>query len=452
MIKIPEDPRHILNVLYKNKFEAYVVGGCVRDSLLLKEPNDWDITTSAKPKDMVRIFKNEGYKVIPTGLKHGTVTVMIGKVGYEVTTFRVDGKYSDARHPDNVYFTDDLRDDLSRRDFTVNAMAYNEKEGLVDCFNGYKDLNNKIIRCVGNPNKRFNEDALRMLRAVRFSAQLNFEIEAKTVEGIRTNYELIKNVSMERIQSEINKILMSDNPDYLANLYEYNLLNYIIPEFTLCFKCEQNNPNHIYNVGVHIQNSLKFVEKNLVLRLTMLFHDIGKPLCKTTDENNIDHFYGHAEKSFLMAETILKRLKYDNATIEKVKKLVKFHDSDINSPKQIRKILSKIGEENFICLLKVKEADIMAQNHIYYESRHKKIELAKNMFELIVSENNCFKLKDLAVNGCDLMDIGIKNGKTIGIILNKLLEVVIEKPQINNKKSLLEIAQNISNNLHTNAI
>lgn len=442
MIEVPNGPRYIISTLQENEFKAYIVGGCVRDSLLLKEPNDWDITTSAKPEEMINIFKNKGYKVIPTGIIHGTVTVMINKEGYEVTTFRIDGEYSDGRHPDSVEFTDDLREDLSRRDFTINSMAYNEKDGLMDYFHGYEDLNNKIIRCVGNPNRRFNEDALRMFRAIRFSAQLGFEIESETVEAIKTNYELIKNVSAERIQIEMNKILMSDNPDYIAKLHEYKLLDYVIPEYSLCFKCEQKNPNHIYNVGLHIQNSLRHVEKKLALRLTMLFHDIAKPLCKTVDGNGVDHFYCHAEKSSFMAESILKRLKYDNATIEKVKILVRFHDADLNNAKQIRKILSKIGEENFIDLLKIKEADIRSQNPEYYKERHKKINFAKSIFKEIIAENNCFRLKDLAVNGRDLMSSGIKDGKLIGRTLNELLEIVIENPQLNIKKDLLKIVEN----------
>lgn len=442
MIKVPEGPRHIINMLQENKHKAYVVGGCVRDRLLLKEPSDWDITTSAKPEETMKIFKDAGYKVIPTGIIHGTVTVILHKEGYEITTFRIDGEYSDGRHPDSVEFTDEVREDLSRRDFTINSMAYNDEDGLVDYFNGYEDLNNKIVRCVGNPDKRFNEDALRMLRAIRFSAQLGFKIDGKTSEAVKTNYKLIKNVSVERIQTEINKILMSDNPNYIEKLYEYKILDYIIPEYSLCFKCEQNNPNHIYNVGVHIQNSLMYVEKNLSLRLVMLFHDMGKPLCKTTDDNGIDHFYSHAEKSFFLTEKILKRLKYDNATIEKVKILVKFHDAVIDGPKQVRKILSKIGEENFIDLLKVKEADIKAQNNKYYKERHDKINLAKNIFNKVITENNCFKLRDLAVNGSDLIGAGIRDGRLIGKTLNELLEMVIEKPELNNKKTLLEITKN----------
>lgn len=442
MIKVPNEPRYIMRTLQENGFKAYIVGGCVRDSLIFKEPYDWDITTSAKPEEMINIFRNKGYKVVPTGIIHGTVTVIINKVGYEVTTFRIDGEYSDGRHPDSVEFTNDLREDLSRRDFTINSMAYNEKDGLMDYFHGYENLNNKIIKCVGNPNRRFNEDALRMFRAIRFSAQLGFKIESETAEAIKTNYGLIKNVSAERIQIEMNKILMSDNPDYIAKLYKYKLLDCVIPEYSLCFKCEQKNPNHIYNVGIHTQNSLRYVEKKLALRLTMLFHDIAKPLCKTTDGNGLDHFYGHAEKSSFMAESILKRLKYDNATIEKVKTLVKFHDVDINSGKQIRKVLSKIGEANFIDLLEIKEADIKAQNPKYYQERHKRIKITKDIFKEIIDKDNCFRLKDLAVNGRDLMSSGIKDGKLIGKTLHELLEIVIENPQFNNKKKLLEIVKN----------
>lgn len=441
MIKVPKWASYIINKLQEKNFEAYAVGGCVRDSLLSKEPNDWDITTSAKPEDTMKIFEALGHKVIPTGIKHGTVTVIVEKIPYEITTFRVDGDYSDGRHPDKVEFTDDLRADLSRRDFTINAMAYNLKNGLVDYFNGKQDLDNKVIRCVGNANERFNEDALRMLRAVRFSAQLGFKLQEETGAAIKKNHALIKNVSKERIQIEINKILLSDNPDYIAKLNEYKLLEDVIPEYSVCFDCKQNNPYHIYNVGVHIQNSIKYIEQNLALRLTMLFHDIGKPLCKTTDEKGIDHFYAHAAKSSDMAEEILRNLKYDNDTIRKVMTLVKFHDAELNSAKQIRKVLSKIGEENFIDLLKVKEADMSAQNPKKHEDRYEKIALIKDTFSKIIEEKDCFKLKDLKVNGRDLMQLGIRNGKLVGSTLNKLLEIVIEKPELNDREKLLSYAR-----------
>lgn len=437
MIKVPKWANYIIDKLQENNYKAYAVGGCVRDSLLSKEPNDWDITTSARPEDTIKMFEELGYKVVPTGLKHGTVTVMIEKIPYEITTFRIEGDYSDGRHPDKVEFTNDLREDLSRRDFTINAMAFNSRDGLMDYFSGKDDLSNKIIRCVGNANERFNEDALRMLRAIRFSAQLGFQLEGKTGDAIKANHELIKNVSKERIQIEINKILLSDNPDYIAKLDEYKLLQHIIPEYSACFKCEQNNPYHIYNVGVHIQNSIKHIEKNLALRLTMLFHDIGKPLCKTTDEKGIDHFYIHPLKSADITEEILRGLKYDNDTIKKVTTLVKFHDAEVNKAKQIRKILSKIGEENFLDLLKVKEADMKAQDPNKYEEKHEKLLIAKSTFDRVIEENNCFKLKDLKLNGRNLIELGVKDGRMVGSILNKLLEIVIEKPELNDKEKLL---------------
>lgn len=442
-MKVPKWPDYIINKLQNSGFKAYAVGGCVRDSLLIKEPNDWDITTSARPEAIIKTFEALGHKVIPTGLKHGTVTVILENTAYEITTFRIDGNYTDGRHPDKVEFTDDLRKDLSRRDFTINAMAYNSKEGLIDYFNGREDLNRKVIRCVGRAEERFNEDALRMLRAMRFSAQLGFELDKETEASIQNNHRLIENVSKERIQVEINKILLCDNADYIAKLNDCGLLEDIIPEYSACFNCEQNNPYHIYNVGVHTKNSIKHVENNLSLRLTMLFHDIGKPACKTTDTKGIDHFYNHQSRSCAMAEEILKRLKYDNATIKKVMTLVAFHDAEVNSEKQIKKILNKIGEENFLDLLKIKEADIKAQNQDYYEENHKKLMVAKNIFYKVIKEEQCFKLKDLAINGRDLMHLGIKDGRMIGNILNKALQTVIDEPKLNDKKKLLEFAEKL---------
>ena len=442
-IKLPIKVGMILEVLESSGFEAYVVGGCVRDSLLDKIPHDYDITTNAKPSNVINIFEEVGFKVIETGLKHGTVTVMINNEGFEITTYRIDGDYSDNRHPDKVEFTNNLKEDLSRRDFTINAMAYNDKDGLVDYFGGLIDLENNIIKCVGNAETRFEEDALRMLRAVRFSAQLGFKIENETSLAIQKNDKLIQNVSKERIQSEFNKILISDNPNYIGQLYNYELLDDIIPEYADCFECSQVNPYHIYNVGIHIEKSLSYIESNIFLRLAMLFHDIGKPICKSTDELGINHFYAHAEKSSELAEIILKRLKYDNDTIDKVKILVKYHDIEISSDKQIRRLLNKVGEENLRNLLKVREADIMAQNPQYYEKRHKEVLFLKDRLDYIIKENNCFQMKDLAIRGKDLISLGFKQGKEIGNILNTLLDIVLDKPELNTRKYLLDYVNKI---------
>ena len=437
-INMPIKVGMILEVLESSGFEAYIVGGCVRDSLLGRQPHDWDITTNAKPSNVINIFKETGFKVIETGLKHGTVTVMINNEGFEVTTYRIDGDYSDNRHPDKVEFTNNLKEDLSRRDFTVNAMAYNDENGLIDYFGGLIDLENSVIKCVRNAEARFKEDALRMLRAVRFSAQLGFKIENETSLAIQKNDKLIQNVSQERIQSELNKILISDNPNYIGRLYNYELLDDIIPEYADCFECSQVNPYHIYNVGIHIEKSLSFIESKLSLRLTMLFHDMGKPICKSTDELGINHFYAHAEKSSELAEIILKRLKYDNDTIDKVKVLVKYHDVEISSDKQIRRLLNKVGEENLKDLLKVREADIKAQNLQYYEKRHKEVLFLKDRLDYVIQENNCFQLKDLAISGKDLISLGFEQGKEIGNRLNDLLDIVLDNPELNTKEYLIE--------------
>ena len=318
-IQVPEDVKRIIETIEKAGFEAYAVGGCVRDCLLGKEPNDWDITTSAKPEQVKSLFR----RTIDTGIKHGTVTVMLNRVGYEVTTYRIDGEYEDGRHPKEVIFTGSLREDLRRRDFTINAMAYSEKDGLVDLFGGQQDLENKIIRCVGDAKERFTEDALRMLRAVRFSAQLGFTVDEDTISAMKELAPNLSKVSAERIQTELVKTLVSDNPGNLKIAYECGLTKVFLPEFDLCMECGQNNPNHIYSVGEHILKSVEYAEPERILRLAMLFHDLGKPRCRTQGEDGYDHFYNHAAVSSELAEEVLRRLKFDNHTIDLVSRLAK---------------------------------------------------------------------------------------------------------------------------------
>lgn len=437
-INIPICASYILDKLNDNNYEAYIVGGAVRNSLLKIPVKDWDITTNAKAEEVMKIFKSLNKQVIETGLKHGTVTVMSDNIPIEVTTFRIDGEYSDGRHPDKVTFTSNLKEDLSRRDFTINALAYNNKDGLIDCFGGTQDLQNKIIRAVGNPSKRFNEDGLRMLRAVRFSAQLGFDIEEETRLAIENNHILIKKISKERVQEEINKILISDNSEYIFKLHEYGLLQDIIPELADCFQCPQDNPYHIYNVGEHIIKSLKHIDKVLHLKLAMLFHDIGKPLCKTSDENGVGHFYGHGELSKVMVVNILKELRYDNNTISKVSDLVFYHDGEIaDTKKSVKKWLNKVGEDIFRDLLKVKEADIMAQNPIFYDKRHDKLQRVNLVLEDVINSKECFDKKTLALDGNDLIQLGFKQGKAIGIIIDKLVELVLDNPELNSKEGLL---------------
>ncbi|MCC0635460.1 MULTISPECIES: CCA tRNA nucleotidyltransferase [unclassified Clostridioides] len=432
-IEIPKKVDYIIKELEKNGYEAYVVGGCVRDCLLEKIPNDWDITTSARPEKVVEIFE----RTIPTGIQHGTVTVMIEHEPFEVTTYRIDGSYSDGRHPDSIEFTNDIVKDLSRRDFTVNAIAYNSKTGLVDPFNGCEDIQNKCIRCVGNPVDRFEEDALRMLRAIRFSAQLNFKIAEDTKQSIYRNADLIKCVSMERIQVEFNKMLISDSSK-LNLLISTGLLKFIIPEICDLEDVIQNNPYHIYNVGKHTLIATEVIEDELYLKLTMLFHDLGKKITKTTDKNGIDHFYSHSRESVKIAKQILKRLKYDNYTINKVLILIQYHDYRIEPKRKIiKKLLNKLGDvELFEDLIKVNWADTLAKNPKYAKQKILNLIESEKEFKHIISQNECFHIKDLAINGNDLMSIGVKPGKDIGYLLNKMLEIVINNPELNEKEIL----------------
>lgn len=448
-IVIPYLVDYIINILQQHEYQAYMVGGCVRDMLLKRKPNDWDVTTSATPEEIKKVFDGK-LKIIDTGLKHGTVTLMMDYAmdnsnifSVEVTTFRVDGEYSDNRRPDKVEFTTSLVEDLSRRDFTCNAIAFNKKEGIIDPFFGTSDVYSKIIKCVGNPHERFKEDALRMLRALRFKAQLGFSLDSFTWKAIHDNYDLIKNVSVERITQEINKILLSD-PLEIYSVDYFGLLKYTIPELNICFWTNQDNPYHCYSVGKHLIYSAKEIKGIPYLKLTMLLHDIAKPQCKTVDDNGIGHFYDHAKKSSEMAVDILKRMRYDNFTINKVKELIYYHDIEIqDNRKSVRKWLNKIGEDNFRDLLKVREADIKAQNLNYYQERHEKLERIKHIFEEVLKEEECFTVKDLAINGNDLIQIGIKEGVVIGDILKRLLDMVLDDPSLNNKNNLIKISKEI---------
>jgi tRNA nucleotidyltransferase (CCA-adding enzyme) len=441
-IKIPNYAKHIIDKLSENGYEAYVVGGCVRDSLIGKTPNDWDITTSALPQQVKKIFT----KTIDTGLKHGTVTILVDREPIEVTTYRIDGEYEDNRRPRTVEFTRNLIEDLKRRDFTINAMAYNDKDGLIDAFNGLEDLKKKVIKCVGKPCERFNEDALRMLRAIRFSAQLGYNIDDETNNAIKECSALIQNVSMERIQIELSKTLISQEPGKFMKIYECELMEYILPEFITCIGNSQNHPYHSYDIHEHLIKSVEAIKPDRALRWTMLLHDIGKPETKTTDEEGIDHFYGHIELSAMMASNILKRLKFDNKTINKVVRLIKVHDYRINnSPKTIRKAIKKIGDDLFLDYLAVQRADIMAQNINKMDSRLQMLDSIRNQYDEIKALSQCVSIKELKVNGKDLIENGIKEGKQIGYILNELLDVVIIHPDKNQKETLLQIANDIVN-------
>ncbi|MFA9466909.1 MAG: HD domain-containing protein [Velocimicrobium sp.] len=439
-IQLPKKVNLIINRLMSNGYDAYAVGGCVRDSVLGRIPDDWDITTSAKPKEVKELFE----RTIDTGIAHGTVTVMLDHDGFEVTTYRIDGEYEDSRHPKSVEFTGDLLEDLRRRDFTVNAMAYNDEIGLVDAFQGMQDLNNKIIRCVGVAEERFGEDALRILRAIRFSAQLDFQIESNTKKAIQNLAGNLDYISLERIQVELVKLLVSNHPTRLRVAYETGVTKAILPEFDQLMTCEQNNQHHIYTVGEHTLRAINYIESSKVLRLTMLFHDIGKPYTNTRDENGVDHFYGHDELGVKMTSIILKRLRFDNDTMNRVGLLVKYHDLNIESNKKsVRRAMNKIGEEHFHDLLKVKKADALAQSMYMREEKLNNIEVVEKLFHEIKQDNECVSLKELAITGKDLLANGIEPGIKIGIILNKLLEEVLENPERNNFNYLISRANQI---------
>ncbi|MDN5323032.1 MAG: hypothetical protein PWQ67_1486 [Clostridia bacterium] len=448
-INMPEGAIYVLNKLKENGYQAYIVGGCVRDSLIGIIPKDWDITTSATPQEIKQIFKD----TYDTGIKHGTVTVLINDEPYEVTTFRIEGKYKDYRRPSEVSFTKNLIEDLKRRDFTINAIAYHPQKGLIDPFGGVQDIQKMVIKCVGSPVKRFKEDALRMLRAVRFSCQLNFKIDKDTFKAIDENNHLINKVSKERIREELNKMLLSDYPMELLLMQKTDLLRHILPELAVCLNTRQNHPYHIYNVGLHILKTVEKIDKDLILRWTMLLHDIGKPLSKTTDEKGIDHFHGHAEKSMILAKTILKRFRFDSKTIDKITRLIKWHDRPIEAtPKSVRRAIKAIGEDIFMDLLKVKKADKEAQNPDFLDERQKKYSTIHKIYGEIKRTKQCVSIKHLAVGGNDLITIGIPEGKKIGIILNKLLDIVIEHPEMNNRDTLLNVAKTWKKVEYTNQL
>lgn len=434
-IELPRKVVLIIKNLQRHGYDAYAVGGCVRDSILNRKPEDWDITTSAKPEQVKRIFR----RTVDTGIEHGTVTVLIGKDGFEVTTYRVDGLYEDGRHPKEVTFTSRLEEDLKRRDFTINAMAYNDDERLVDAFGGMRDLNYHLIRCVGDPKERFSEDALRILRAVRFSAQLAFPIEPETAEAIKSLAPNLEKISAERIQAELVKLLVSDHPERIQDACELGITKVVLPEWDDMVGVKQNTPHHKYDVAAHTVHALQNVKNDKVLRLTMLFHDMGKPVMKTTDENGRDHFKGHAIASEQIAKTVMKRLKFDNDTIRKVTKLVAYHDYRMEpTGANVRRAMHEIGVELFPYYLAVRLADTKAQRSYERRGKLENIIQIRELYRNALRNKECVTLKDLAVTGTDLINLGIAPGKELGTLLNELLDMVIEDPAWNQKGKLCD--------------
>lgn len=437
---LPEKVNTIINTLENHGYEAYAVGGCVRDTMLGRTPGDWDITTSAKPDQVKALFRH----TIDTGIQHGTVTVMLGQEGFEVTTYRIDGEYEDARHPKEVLFTSNLLEDLKRRDFTINAMAYNEEKGLVDAFDGAGDLKRGIIRCVGRAEERFTEDALRMLRAVRFSAQMGFAMEEATRKAVLALSPNIAKVSAERIQVELVKLLVSDHPEEIRTACETGLTKVFLPEFDAMMETPQNNPHHCYTVGEHTIKALQQVPADRVLRLTMLFHDVAKPLCRSVDEEGRDHFYNHPLKGSEMTRTILRRLKFDNDTTDKVCALVRWHDDNPElTPKAVRRAVNRIGTERYPGLFAVKRADVAAQSGYKREEKTAYLDRYEALYREILERRQCLTVKQLAVTGSDLIAAGMKPGKEIGEMLKLLLDEVLDHPEANTKENLLKLVHNL---------
>ena len=445
-ISIPQAAREILTTLHQAGYEAYIVGGCVRDALLLREPDDWDITTNASPVKIKQLFSH----TVDTGLQHGTVTVLKDKVGYEVTTYRVDGEYKDHRRPDKVTFTSDLKEDMLRRDFTINAMAYNEEEGLIDHFHGQDDLRLGIIRCVGEAGKRFDEDALRVLRALRFAAQLDFQIEEMTLAAMKEKAFFLRDISAERIRVELTKLLCSKHPECLLTIgYPTGITSLLMPWFDDMLHTTQENPHHCYDVGRHTMRAVCQVDNSVVLRFAALLHDVGKPSCKTVDDEGVAHFYEHGSVGAKMAQQIMRELKFDNETIKRVRELVYWHDyrwGDKLSKRGVRRATAKIGMEYMHDLFALQQADVLAQSQFLQNEKLQLLDAIKLCYSEIEKEQQCVTIKQLALGGQDLIAAGMKPGREIGDMLQYLLEQVIEQPEWNTRHKLMELvrAQHLS--------
>lgn len=438
---MPKNVDIAINLLQSAGFEAYAVGGCVRDSLLGKTPNDWDITTSAKPEDMKSVFAD--FHCIDTGIKHGTVTVVIDGEPLEITTFRLDGEYEDNRHPKSVTFTSNLGADLGRRDFTVNAMAYSKMTGTVDLFGGQNDLKNKIIRCVGDPDRRFNEDALRILRAMRFASALDFEIEEKTAQSLLKNRALLGNISEERIAKELLKLVCGKGAkriltDFAPVLFE------ILPELQPMYKNSHDNPHHCYDIYEHTLIAVESIDPEPTLRFAMLLHDCGKPAVKKFDENGVAHFYGHQRISAEISAQILARLKVSNKFRDEILFLVSNHDrwELYENTEKMPRYLSKFGLDGVLNLLKVMRADVLAQSP-EYRYRLDQIADAEETAKNLAAQKPCLSLSELQINGRTLMDIGIPQGRKLGAVLAQLLDEVIDGVTKNTQEALTTRAREI---------
>ena len=442
-ITLPRYAARIVELLEAGGFEAWFVGGCVRDSLLGNAPKDWDVATNALPEQVKQVFR--GYTTVDTGLKHGTVTVVAEAHNIEVTTYRIDGDYGDCRHPEQVVFTDNISRDLMRRDFTINAMAYHPQRGLLDEAGGRADLASGLIRCVGEPEIRFQEDALRILRALRFSSVLGFAIEPRTALALKQNCILLQKIAAERIREELTKLLCGKEVQQVLAEYR-EVLAEVLPEVRPMFDFDQKNPHHYLDVWSHTLEALAGSEPVLPVRLTLLFHDMGKPASFTTDEKGIGHFYGHPEISEFTAAEIMKRLRFDNETILRVRQLVRWHDADVlPEGKSVKRWLNRLGEEGLRQLLLVKAADRSATNHKF--ENLSVLSLVEKKIDTVIQEGQCFTREKLQINGNDLLALGVPEGKQIGEILDELLNLVIEERLPNQRTVLLNRAKQLMKEL-----
>lgn len=438
-IRLPSDVKLIIEKLQHNGYSCYAVGGCVRDSLRGIQPHDWDFTTSAPPEEIERVFAD--YQTVSVGKKYGTVAVIVGGELYEITTYRIDGEYTDSRHPDDVQFSDRLSDDLARRDFTVNAMAYNEQDGLIDLYGGQTDLHNGVIRCVGEPDQRFSEDALRILRALRFAATLGFTIEPQTSEAILRQRKLLSDIAGERIREELLKLLCGEKADFILRRYR-SVIAVFIPELKGTFDFEQHTKHHNRDVYRHTVAAVHNIEPQPLLRVTMLFHDIGKPLAQTTDKYGVYHYKNHPKIGAAMTREILRRLCMSSVFIDEVCTLIRWHDERFQPDTvMIKKYLKQHGADVMQKLVLIQRADVLAQSKYMREEKLRNLSAVSDELHRIIAAGECYSLRQLAVNGSDLLHNGFRSGVLIGEILDALLDKVIEGALPNEKEALLAYAK-----------
>ena len=439
-IELPGYVETVIERLADHGYESYAVGGCVRDHLMGKTPHDYDITTSAEPGQVAECF--EGFRIIATGLKHGTLTVLSEDHPIEITTYRTDGEYEDNRHPKQVAFTKSLSDDLSRRDFTINAMAYNHKTGLVDLFGGREDLREGVIRCVGEADVRFNEDGLRIIRALRFASCLGFGLDSGTRESVFRNMRLLENISSERIYAEFSKLICGMGAADI--LYEYrDVFCVVIPELRPMIDHPQRTKYHCYDVYMHTIKAIEASPPDKIVRYALLFHDSGKPDACTVDPDGTMHFKGHDKISAEISERALRRLKTDRELQVEVKKLVEYHSLVLtDNEKSLRRLLGKLSFDEVRRLIEVEKADSIAHAPDY-RTRAKTLDDVLAAVDRIEKENLCVKIKDLEINGKDVMSLGVGEGRLIGDVLERLLSMVVEGEIPNRRDVLLDRAREI---------